>query len=33
MTQNRDTAAYEFLFYGRCLILCSNFMLRHVPGN
>ena len=32
MSQNRDASAYELIFYARCLMLGSNFMLRHVSG-
>lgn len=33
MTQNRSTAEFEFEFYSRCLMFCSNFMLRHQSGS
>lgn len=33
MAQNRDTAKYEFEFYSRCMMLASNFMLRHQSGS
>ena len=33
MSQNRSAAQYEYFFFGRSLMLCSNFMLRHQGGS
>lgn len=30
--QNSSASKYEFLFFSRALMLCSNFMLRHQGG-
>ena len=32
MTLNRDAAKYEYTFFARSMMLCSNFMLRHQGG-
>ena len=33
MAQNRDATSYEYMFYARALMICSNFMLRHQGGS